>query len=632
MKKLIFTFLFLFLVLIVKAQVDCPQGYEERSVRCSGKIVTKCVPVNYTCNNCWMIQWQNCDGNWNHAGGAMSYSSYKRCLEVAEQTKSGTTYHPCPESMNKYVYRIFLDDVKFCSTTPNSNATIIGDIRNKLKSFLQRYREEISSFKKYYSGESYRPGAVFKEYESTINQAELNANTAETISNNISDNNLAEAEMTLSDMQVEENNFLQKEANIKNQLNIVKQEGFNNKNGEQKRSNDSNKIEEKKIEFKQPIVNKKLDISQTNLDKGKENDLLADNGEKEEDIETAKNQFHELELKAKLCYLRSDSLRTLFFGYRKEIHTVNSSTSMGTVKDIDKNFNEHAKKEEALASIYYKIAIPLCRSQIKQGIPVSIEYLNTVVSDWELATSSYEWDVTDIENFLPTNNISKAVDATLNYIDKHPKRQDFDPMSGGDNGTFWLGPSVMQSINGYLNLNGPGIAIQLPLIGWGNHFQLLFEGMYVYYLNSNPRTAEIKLGFAPNSVKSFKRESEISVNLGWGPYLIKRKTHYLVFQPTVGLMDNPNYKVILKSNMDNMGNSLRTTYDFELKKNLNTTQTTWFYFRYGAFLRFYANNFMFSLGYMAHAPFVMSFSDSRYQVANIKFDLSQASFGVNYRL
>jgi hypothetical protein len=110
---------FIMLALISSAQNSCPQGYSEKSVKCNGTISIKCVPDNYTCDKCWSIEWQKCDGNWS--GGLAWHSSYEKCLEDAEKTKNGTLYQPCPEIMNKYVYRIYIDNSGFCIDNKKEN-------------------------------------------------------------------------------------------------------------------------------------------------------------------------------------------------------------------------------------------------------------------------------------------------------------------------------------------------------------------------------------------------------------------------------------------------------------------------------------------------------------------------------
>lgn len=136
--------IFTLFVLNTNAQNNCPQGYEERDVRCSGKIVTKCIPINYNCKDCWDIEWQKCDGSWN--GGLAWHSSYEKCLEDAESTKNGNLYHPCPEIMNKYAYRIFCDDPEFCNDNKKEKEVKVTSVDGML---IEEVPEDPAFKKKY---------------------------------------------------------------------------------------------------------------------------------------------------------------------------------------------------------------------------------------------------------------------------------------------------------------------------------------------------------------------------------------------------------------------------------------------------------------------------------------------------
>lgn len=624
MKKVIVTHFLLSLFFVVNAQENCPQGYEQREVKCSGKIVSKCVPVNYTCNKCWSIEWQKCDGNWG--GGLMGHSTYEKCLEDAQKTISGTLFHECPEIMNKYKYRIYLDDSKFCSTTPNSNAALIADLKNKIISFLQRYRAEISNFKRYYSGQSYKPGATFKEYESTIKQAEENANNLETVLNNINDNNLAQVEKTMSDMQIEETNFKQKEVSIKNKISTEKQEETNKKNLEQQKSNDSkNNSDNKKTESNHSTINKAIDNPEIVKEKAKKNYLPADDGEKDDDVDYAKSKILEIEAEKDANYKKMDSLMHEFRIQEEYVSQHLAKENTQYFLDAQNDVSEISNKLYAVIDEYSHVH-RLCKSQIRNNEPVSLNYLQML--NWSINDDegSLIYNTTKIKDLVDLN--TKVIDGVLNLIAAAPKREAFDPSSGGENGNHWLGIGGMQPVNNDMSLNKTGLTAKYLTPIWGNHFQFVFEAMYTYYLESDKKIAEQKLNFPSNSITSFKPDGEISLNLGWGPYLIKRQHSFLVIQPTAGFKSALGYTAktnhpLTSSAVDN------GKYEFSVGKDAD--KDIYFLFQYGGFIRYYSENFLFSVGYMTHSPYNLYFKNTFFN-QKVTLDLTQISFSIQYRL
>lgn len=188
---------------------DCPTGYEERTVKCNGKFVTRCVPVNYSCKLCWAVLTPPCPGS-NHTEGLGFYNSYERAFTIAEKDKNdalskGGKYECILNDPRSYT--IYLDDPKFCSTDPGSAA--VTNLKNKIIPFLKRYTAEIANYKSRISGQRQMPGAVTDEYLSTVRQGEQNAAALSQKVNSLTDANLAEVESEL-------NNALANETQLKN--------------------------------------------------------------------------------------------------------------------------------------------------------------------------------------------------------------------------------------------------------------------------------------------------------------------------------------------------------------------------------------------------------------------------------
>lgn len=116
----------------IKGQ-NCPSGYETRNVKCGKEFVIKCIPIDYSCSQCWAVKTPPCPNF--KSGGLAFYSSYEIAYQTAEKDKLDALYsssYNCVGNDSR-VYKIYLDDSKFCSVAAT-------DLLNKIKPFLKRYK------------------------------------------------------------------------------------------------------------------------------------------------------------------------------------------------------------------------------------------------------------------------------------------------------------------------------------------------------------------------------------------------------------------------------------------------------------------------------------------------------------
>lgn len=209
-----------FVVALVKGQTNCPQGYEEKNVKCNGQIITKCVPINYSCKLCWAVDFEPCPGK--TSGGRNFYSSYEKALEGAQKESNNWKDGNCSWFDNKK-FKIYLDSPDFCSKDINGGSEAIADLKNKIKLLVQRYRSLIADYKRYAKSKPYKPGGVIKEYENLIDEREKRVNNLENQSNLLNAENLTQIENSFTDLKNDEGSFMQSESNLKNRI-----EDFNN--------------------------------------------------------------------------------------------------------------------------------------------------------------------------------------------------------------------------------------------------------------------------------------------------------------------------------------------------------------------------------------------------------------------
>ncbi len=235
MKKYISLFFLLIALNKTEAQQGCPVGYEEKNVKCNGTTSTQCVPENYACKQCWALHFEPCPGK--TSGGENDYSSYEKALEGAQKEPTSWIDGQCYFYDNKK-YKIYLDDPNFCSL--NANTAAISALKNKILPFLQRYKAEIENYKRYFNGEPYKPGAVYDEYKSLLDQAPEDANKLTNMVNNLTADNLNQIELEFDNIQNEETRLTQQQTNYVNYIansnasNNSRQNNVSNSNSQSK--------------------------------------------------------------------------------------------------------------------------------------------------------------------------------------------------------------------------------------------------------------------------------------------------------------------------------------------------------------------------------------------------------------
>lgn len=205
---------------LLKAQSDCPYGYEERDVKCNGMIVKKCVPVDYTCKDCWALEWQGCNGKWTY-GGLEFHSTYQKCSEAAEKTERGKEVGECPTVWNKHVYRIYIDNKEFCNSDPCSgtvNLNIKEDLKKRADILISRFKGEYEAEKKRLEGENeYFAGNVKEEYEANIEQSEKLVQKFGSEFIDVTNKCLDKLQSSFDQIQNEEQRFLSYSSSFKSQ-------------------------------------------------------------------------------------------------------------------------------------------------------------------------------------------------------------------------------------------------------------------------------------------------------------------------------------------------------------------------------------------------------------------------------
>lgn len=207
----LFLFFTFYIVHVNSQQIDCPQGFVERKVKCKGTMLLKCIPDNYACKNCWFLEFGNSEGNGWYPKDY--FQSYDEALNVAQRIqRSGTRLY------NANIYRIYVDGGEYCNTTTNSQSAVINDLKQKITPFLNRYRGEIQNYYRYINGQPYIPGNTITEYREQLKGAEKNLNDLTMMTNNINSENLKKIEDAFEDIQAQEIEIKNASANINKQI------------------------------------------------------------------------------------------------------------------------------------------------------------------------------------------------------------------------------------------------------------------------------------------------------------------------------------------------------------------------------------------------------------------------------
>jgi hypothetical protein len=276
----------------IKAQQNCPAGYEERTVKCNGKFVKKCLPSNSTCNLCWMVEYPPCPGK--KSGGMTMHNSYEKAYQAA-MAESAKNYRTCIGYDNKS-YTIYTDQ---CGGAGSINPAAINDLKNKIIPFLKRYKAEIENYKRYFSARPYKPGAIYDEYESMLKQAEENANALSSKLNNIIDDNLAEIESEFENIKNDQIRLQQADANYRKSAGSTSTLGNNTPASSNNTIRSNNSSPSGQVQQSPNIINQqhqnRLDNNErffNTLQTGIQSiaDILAENAQKRADEQRRRSQ------------------------------------------------------------------------------------------------------------------------------------------------------------------------------------------------------------------------------------------------------------------------------------------------------------------------------------------------------
>jgi hypothetical protein len=197
---------------------DCPIGYEERNVKCDGKTVKKCVPVNLSCNKCWHVSYSDCQGNVETSIWGGSFDTYEECVKQAQDFQKNHSFlGNCPQAGSKYLISLLGSKANLCTNSTNSIA--INDLKNKILPFLQRFQKLIANYRREINGVPYKPGAVFKEYKSLLDQAEANANKLSAKLNNLTNQVDTQIEQEFENLKNDEQRLIEANSNYKSSIN-----------------------------------------------------------------------------------------------------------------------------------------------------------------------------------------------------------------------------------------------------------------------------------------------------------------------------------------------------------------------------------------------------------------------------
>lgn len=204
--KIYFTILFFSFFILTKAQNDCPAGYEIKSIKCNGKMTSKCVPVNYTCNKCWTLEFAPCPGRTN--GGQGGYSSYEKA-EIGAKRESNNWHDGKCTWYDNTKYEIYLDASEFCDQTPPLIST---DLKSRLKILKDQWTSAVKKSIKIYLGissgkNSGSVGDVIKEYRENIELSEKRIKELELFINNYDGKKIDEINEELKNFENDYSNF-----------------------------------------------------------------------------------------------------------------------------------------------------------------------------------------------------------------------------------------------------------------------------------------------------------------------------------------------------------------------------------------------------------------------------------------
>ncbi|MBL7829458.1 MAG: hypothetical protein JNK41_00410 [Saprospiraceae bacterium] len=141
MNRIILALLIGVLSITSYAQSDCPPEYELRSVECDGKISSQCIPENYTCKSCWIMEYayRNTgsfeNSAYGHTGGSYAECEQIHAKDIEEDSHRNPNNHP---AFDPSIYRIYLSSSKFCKSRSASE-----ELSLKINSLIDDWEHDV---------------------------------------------------------------------------------------------------------------------------------------------------------------------------------------------------------------------------------------------------------------------------------------------------------------------------------------------------------------------------------------------------------------------------------------------------------------------------------------------------------
>jgi len=215
MKKVIIIIL-LFQSMPHFAQNNCPAGYTAREVKCNGQITIQCVPDDYKCESCWVVEYPPCPGR--TFPQKSTYKTYERAL--AESQKPSHNWQSDGSCLwwDDRSFKIYFEDKQFCSSNP---ATPSEDFKSKISSLYDSWTLTIADAQARYNGYTGlglpELTQVSTEYIGNIQEAARNLKKFKQFINEFTGNKTAEIEEQFKGFQNEYSNFQSSSNNYQTQ-------------------------------------------------------------------------------------------------------------------------------------------------------------------------------------------------------------------------------------------------------------------------------------------------------------------------------------------------------------------------------------------------------------------------------
>lgn len=223
-------FLFFLNQFCVFSQENCPAGNELRDVKCSSKIVQKCVPENHTCSRCWTVEFAPCPGR--TIGGSWGYSSYDKAVEMAKNASNNWSDGKCTWWDNN-VYKIYLDDSKFCNSSSFANDAVKKDAISRanimIDNILGNLRDEAMRIATKRINFPNIPGGVFDEWQDNIDASKRNIEDMKAHINQINDVSIEDINNIIDDINSEKKIINNNRNNYNSKIKVEEQKIANEK-------------------------------------------------------------------------------------------------------------------------------------------------------------------------------------------------------------------------------------------------------------------------------------------------------------------------------------------------------------------------------------------------------------------